>query len=111
MNEDKIDRSLACDLVGDMKITAPRVPRFGNHRAASFSPSTLRTHRSGSNRHTGRGYVVAADVRFGSQADICVATSHVRFTVNSDRKSGLRQTVMSALPLKADMCGAKSDVR
>src|SRR6186997_345700 len=27
------------------------------------------------------------DVRFGSEADICAATSHVRFTPNSDRKS------------------------
>jgi hypothetical protein len=26
-------------------------------------------------------------VRFGSQADICAATGHVRFTPNSDRKS------------------------
>ena len=42
------------------------------------------------------------NVRFGSLADICSATSHVRFTPNSDRKSGLPQTVMSALPPKAD---------
>jgi hypothetical protein len=28
------------------------------------------------------------DVRFGSKADICAATSHVRFTPNSDRESG-----------------------
>src|SRR5262245_57305956 len=54
---------------------------------------------------------VAADVRFGSKADICAAKSHVRFTPNSDRKSGLPQTVMSALPPKADMCGATRDVR
>ena len=27
------------------------------------------------------------DVRFGSEADICVAKSDVRFTPNSDRKS------------------------
>jgi hypothetical protein len=51
------------------------------------------------------------DVRFGSEADICAATSHVRFTPNSDRKSGHRQTVMSALPPKADMCGANRYVR
>src|SRR5262249_11970448 len=50
------------------------------------------------------------DVRFGSQADICVAKAHVRSTPNSDRKSGLPQTVMSALPPKADMCAAKVDV-
>src|SRR5262249_52130640 len=46
------------------------------------------------------------DVRFGSKADICSATRHVRFTPNSDRKSRHAQMVMSALPLKADMCGA-----
>ena len=30
----------------------------------------------------------------------------VRFTPNSDRESGFAHEVMSALPLKADMCGA-----
>src|SRR5262245_11832895 len=39
------------------------------------------------------------------------ATSYVRFTPNSDRKSGLPQTVMSALPPKADMCSVVADVR
>jgi hypothetical protein len=53
----------------------------------------------------------ALDVRFGSKADICGATSHVRFTPNSDRKSEFSQKVMSALPPKADMCGATRDVR
>jgi hypothetical protein len=52
----------------------------------------------------------AVDVRSGSEADICAAKRHVRSTPNSDRESGHRQTVMSALPLKADMCGAKADV-
>src|SRR5262245_39113522 len=33
------------------------------------------------------------DVRFGSQADMCVAKSDVRFTPNSDRESGHPQTV------------------
>lgn len=28
------------------------------------------------------------DVRFGSQADMCSAQGHVRFTPNSDRESG-----------------------
>ncbi len=42
---------------------------------------------------------------------MCGATSHVRFTPESDRESGLPQNVMSALPPKADMCGATSDVR
>src|SRR5262249_37385370 len=50
------------------------------------------------------------NVRFGSKADICGAKSHVCFTPNRDRKSGLRQTIMSALPLKADMCGAMAHV-
>ena len=50
-------------------------------------------------------------VRFGSEADICAATSHVRFTPNSDRESDFPQTVMSALPPKADMCGAARYVR
>jgi len=34
----------------------------------------------------------------------------VRFTLNSDRESGFSQRVMSALPPKADMCGAIRDV-
>jgi hypothetical protein len=50
-------------------------------------------------------------VRFGSLADICTATSHVRFTPNSDRESEIPQNIMSALPPKADMCGATTDVR
>ena len=53
----------------------------------------------------------ARHVRFGSLADICSAKGHVRFTPNSDRESGFPQTVMSALPPKADMCGAIADVR
>src|SRR5262249_8550386 len=48
----------------------------------------------------------SANVRFGSKADMCGATRHVRFAPNSDRESGHRQTVMSALPPKADMCSA-----
>jgi hypothetical protein len=51
------------------------------------------------------------DVRFGSKADMCVAITDVRFTPDSDRKSGPPQKLMSALPPKADMCGAKGDVR
>jgi hypothetical protein len=50
------------------------------------------------------------DVRFGSKADICGATRHVRFTPNSDRKSEIPQKAMSALLPKADMCSATSDV-
>jgi hypothetical protein len=37
-------------------------------------------------------------------------TNPVRFTPNSDRKSGFPQKVKSALPQKEDMCGATSDV-
>jgi len=33
---------------------------------------------------------LAGDVRFGSEAAICSATGQVRFTLNSDCKSGLR---------------------
>src|SRR4029453_2489312 len=50
-------------------------------------------------------------VRFGTKADICGATSHVRFTPNCDCKSGNLRFVMSALPPKADICGATRDVR
>ena len=50
------------------------------------------------------------NVRFGSKADIRGAKSIVRFASNSDRESGFPQTVMSALPLKADMCGALAHV-
>src|SRR5262245_28335080 len=32
-----------------------------------------------------------ADVRFGSEADICVSTRYVRFTQNSDRKADCRK--------------------
>src|SRR5262245_34185421 len=52
-----------------------------------------------------------ANVRFGSKADICAATSHVRFTPNSDRESEFPQRAMSALPPKADMCSALAYVR
>jgi hypothetical protein len=51
------------------------------------------------------------NVRFGSLADICGAIDHVRFASNSDRKSGFPHKMMSALPPKADMCGATRDVR
>jgi len=41
---------------------------------------------------------------------MCGAQGHVRFTPNSDRDSGLPQTVMSALPPKADMCSALANI-
>src|SRR5262249_7023489 len=47
-----------------------------------------------------------SDVRFGSKADMCSARAHVRFAPNSDRESRHPQTVMSALPPKADICAA-----
>jgi hypothetical protein len=34
------------------------------------------------------------NVRFGSKADICSAKRHIRFTPNSDRKSGPPQNAM-----------------
>ena len=52
-----------------------------------------------------------AHVCFGSKADSCSAATHVRFTPNSDRESGHPQEFMSALPPKADMCGARCHVR
>jgi hypothetical protein len=36
---------------------------------------------------------IRPDVRFGSEADICAAQRHVRFTPNSDRKSGHQNDV------------------
>jgi hypothetical protein len=51
----------------------------------SFSPSSVRP-----------------DCRFGLKADVRTANS----TPNSDRESEIPQNVMSALPPKADMCGA-----
>jgi len=41
---------------------------------------------------------------------MCAAKSDVRLTPNSDCESGFPQAVMSALPPKADVCGAPSDV-
>jgi hypothetical protein len=63
-------------------------------------------HRNGLNQRRER----LPHVRFGSRADICSATAHVRFTPNSDRKSGHPHKVMSALPPKADRCSAKRNV-
>jgi hypothetical protein len=41
---------------------------------------------------------------------MCGAKSDVRFTPTSDRESGFPQKAMSALPPKADMCGANRHV-
>jgi len=56
-------------------------------------------------------YGHSGDVRFGSKADICSAQAHVRFAPDSDRESGHPAKVMSALPPRADMCGALANVR
>jgi hypothetical protein len=62
----------------------------------------------------------AANVRFGSKADICAAKGHVRFTPECGHKIAIRDLSnlmsalvpkMSALAPKADMCSATSDVR
>ena len=39
-----------------------------------------------------------------------ISRHHVRFAPNSDRESGLPRKVVSALPPKADMCGANRHV-
>jgi hypothetical protein len=54
--------------------------------------------------------LITTNVRFGSLADICGAISHVRFAPNSDRESGHPLQAMSALPWKADVCSATSNV-
>jgi len=41
---------------------------------------------------------------------MCGALVHFRFGPIADRESGHPQTVMSALPPKADMCSAVADV-
>jgi len=48
-----------------------------------------------------------ADVRFGSQADICAATSDVRCIPDSACESRHPETVMSALLPKAHMCASR----
>jgi hypothetical protein len=53
----------------------------------------------------------AITVRFGSEAYICAAKRHVRFTPNSDHESRHAAMVMSALHPKADMCSAPYNVR
>jgi hypothetical protein len=53
---------------------------------------------------------IANSELFGSQADMCATTGHVRFTPNSDRESGPSRQAMSALPLRADMCSAIAHV-
>jgi hypothetical protein len=47
--------------------------------------------------------MLIADVRFGSKADMCSASTHVRFTPNNDSESEFPQRALSALPPKADI--------
>ena len=42
---------------------------------------------------------------------MCAANRYVRFTPNSERKSGFPRNDMSALPPKADECSARTYVR
>jgi hypothetical protein len=52
---------------------------------------------------------VPGDVRFGSEADMCAAKRHVRFTPNSDRKSGhstvsaIRRVARKAFPTHGEI--------
>jgi hypothetical protein len=73
-----------------------------------FAP--LAPIRTGHLDRAAKSDVRSADVRFGSKADICDATSHVRFAHDSDRKSGHVPMVISALHLKANICSATKDV-
>jgi hypothetical protein len=70
-----------------------------------MTPGQIKRTAAERARNMGLSY---AGARFGSEAS---AQAHVRFTPDSDRESGFPQTVMSALPPKADMCGAARDVR
>src|SRR5262249_16146891 len=76
--------------------------------AALMSPPRPRTYQL--RLRCASQQTLGANVRFGSKADICAATSDDRFTPNSDHESGHPQTVMSALPPKADMCSALAHV-
>jgi hypothetical protein len=76
---------------------------IGRNQSAALSAFT-----GAAPRPTGNA---ASHVCFGSEADMCAAKSDVRFNPNSDRESRFQQKVMSALPLKADMCGALAHVR
>ena len=47
----------------------------------------------------------------GHEQTFAPQKTDVRFSSNSDRKSGFPQRVMSALHLKADVCGANRHIR
>src|SRR5262245_13773452 len=82
-------------LLGDLKLIIPHAECIDLHE---YLRQLL----------TGKG---GYNVRFGSKADICSAQADVCFTPNSDHESRHPQAVMSALPLKADMCSAHTYVR
>src|SRR5262249_55989918 len=90
--------------------TAPPSTLIKSRRLIVVAPEAQ--IRNGNNPHRSSEGAVSEPsyVRFGSKADMCSARAHVRFTPNSDRESGHRQTVRSALPPKADMCSATRDV-
>jgi hypothetical protein len=60
------------------------------------------------NRNSGQPLTVG-NVRFGSLADTCGASTHVRFAPDSDRESGLSQKARSASPPEADIASLIDD--
>src|SRR6187551_2731545 len=64
-----------------VRMTSPLRPTF---------PPQVRCSPRWQSRVGLKSNIGVPDVRFGSEADICVAISDVRFTPNSDRESGLR---------------------
>src|SRR5262245_10421494 len=92
------------------KMKSPR-PHFVNLAPNVMSGSLLARGIYRRGRSRGIGLKSNFHVRFGSKADICGAQRHVRFTPDSDRKSGLPHKAITALPPKADMCSARGYVR
>src|SRR5262245_40900611 len=91
--------------------TAPPTKRM-NWRRLIVTPEAQTRNGSNLCQRSGGGFASGrTDVRFGSKADMCSAKGHVRFTPHSDRESGFQQTIMSALPRKADTCGEKPNIR
>ena len=81
-------RSPCCARVTTGHTTAPP-SRVMNARRLIASPEAQTGHRSNSHAYSGRGLTGdRSDVCFGSIADIRIATRHVRFTADNDRKSG-----------------------
>jgi len=80
-------RSGCCARATNGHVTAPPI-NVMNSRRLIASPKSQEAHRSGSEL----GGESPTDVRFGSEADVRVAKSYVRFTPESDRKSGQRRT-------------------